>query len=112
MAAQVTAINLLEVDDLLSMDQAQLDELYEKSGVGEIPSGDTIGTALLKPASIGRFAAVFARFFAWQGKVFDPEKGELLNKLTPFGIRSVRARVYVGLSQQVKGGQAIIIDYS
>ena len=46
------------------------------------------GTQLAGPA------AKLIHFFAWKGKVFDPEKGELRNEILPFGIEAVRAKVY------------------
>ena len=98
--------------DLLSLSQAELDELYANSPVGEIPSGDTQGTAIVKPTWFGKVAAPLARLLCWQGKVFNPVGKDLKNKVTPFGIRSIRAMVYVGDSWMVKGQQAIVIDYS
>jgi hypothetical protein len=43
--------------------------------------------------------------------VFDPHKGELVNKLGPLGSHSVRAKVYLGESR-LDGRPAIVIDYS
>ena len=107
-----TSRTVASAQDLLSLSQAELDELYEKSPVGEIPTGDTRGTAIVKPTWFGKLAAPLARLLFWQGKVFNPAQGDLKNKVSPFGVKSIRAKVYVGESWKVKGQQAIIIDYS
>ncbi|HYP51511.1 MAG TPA: hypothetical protein VEQ34_11270, partial [Pyrinomonadaceae bacterium] len=110
------AANTLPVSnaqDLLSMPQSKLDELYTNSPLGEIPTGDTEGTAIVLPTSLfGKIATPLIKLLCWQGKVFNPEQGDLLNKVSPFGFKSIRARVYKGDSWLVKGGQAIVIDYS
>ena len=48
---------------------------------------------------------------AWKGKVFDREKGELKNKILPFGIKAVRAKVYKEASW-FDGKETIVLDYS
>lgn len=100
--------------DLLRMRQPELDELYRGiDAPGATPAGDTLGTALILPGrTAGRIAQAIARLLFWQGKVFDPGRGVLKNKVTPFGIRAVRARVYVGESWLDRGSQAIVLDYS
>ena len=47
----------------------------------------------------------------WKGKVFDAEKGELRNKISPFGFLAIRARVYTD-SSWLDGRPTIVIDYS
>jgi hypothetical protein len=113
MVATTKSLNVSKVDDLLSMTQTELDELYRSSPVGEIPKGDTMGTAILMPRSaLGKTAKALVRLLVWQGKVFNPVDGDLKNKVSPFGVKSIRAMVYVGDSWMVKGEQAIVIDYS
>jgi hypothetical protein len=113
MVATTKSFNVAGVEDLLSLTQAELDELYLTSPVGEIPTGDTMGTAIVMPRSaLGKTAATLVRFLVWQGKVFNPAEGDLKNKVSPFGVKSIKAMVYVGDSWMVKGGQAIVIDYS
>ena len=51
-------------------------------------SSSQSGTKLAGPA------AKLIHFFAWKGKVFDRDKGELRNEILPFGIEAVRAKVY------------------
>ena len=114
MAASTTkSLTAAKVQDLLNMSQEELDELYLNSPLGEIPVGDMRGTAIVMPrSSLGRIATSLIRLLVWQGKVFNPAQGDLKNKVSPFGYKSIKAKVYVGDSWKVKGQQAIVIDYS
>jgi hypothetical protein len=56
-------------------------------------------------------AAKLLHLIAWKGKVFDPDKGELLNEVGPFGWKAVRAKVYKDESW-LDGEQSIVLDYS
>jgi hypothetical protein len=51
------------------------------------------------------------KFLAWQGKVFHTDQAFLLNKITPFGFKLVKAQVYRGESW-IDGKEATILDYS
>jgi hypothetical protein len=62
-------------------------------------------------SAFARPAARLAHLIAWQGKVFDPDKDELLNKITPFGIDKIRAQVYEQDSW-FDGKSCIVLDYS
>jgi cytochrome P450 len=99
--------------DLLAMGRAELDALYRGAGgPGAIPEGAVEGTALPLPGTplagpLRRAARPF-----WRGKVFDPERGTLANRLSPLGVRAVRATVAVGDSRLDPGGQATVLDYS
>ena len=63
------------VPEMLKMSQAQLDDLFTQSPVGEIPSGEAKGTAIVAPGTTyTQDIANFINHFAWQGKVFDPEQ--------------------------------------
>ena len=100
----------------LEMDRDQLDEIYMAATPGKIPEGDTRGTAIVAGAFFSRLYARFARLFAWQGKVFDlfaPDQscGILVNKITPWSMTFVVAKVYRGPSW-MDGRETIIIDYS
>lgn len=112
MATTTKSLTVKTAQDLLSLSQAELDELYRNSPVGEIPTGDTIGTAIVMPRGFGKIATPLIRLLAWQGKVFNPAQGDLKNKVSPFGVKSIRAKVYIGESWKVKGEKAIVIDYS
>ena len=86
------------------------------AGAGNIPSGDTRGTAIVAGTFLARWYARFARLFAWQGKVFDlfpprQENGILINKISPFSLTFIVAKVYKDASW-MDGEETIVIDYS
>lgn len=101
-----------DVAQLLAMSQEQLDDLFKASPPGDIPNGQAKGTAIIAPGS--RFSdeiAEFVSIFGWQGKVFDAAKGLLKNKILPFGIEAIVARVYKEPSW-LDGKECIVLDYS
>ena len=100
----------------LNKSREELDEIYRNASPGEIPSGDTRGTAILTGSLFSRMVAAFARLFAWQGKVFDifcpdGDAGILVNKITPFSLTFIVAKVYRD-SSWLDGKETIVIDYS
>ena len=98
--------------DLTSMSQAELDDLFRRSPAGDIPDGDAQGTAIVAPGTeLEGPILVFARWLAWQGKVFYRAQGYLVNKVGPLGLHLVKARVYTAPSW-FDGQPAIILDYS
>ncbi len=100
------------VDKLLDMSKAELDDLFHESPAGETPGGDGRGTVVFAPGSrLSEPVARLAYLVAWQGKVFDPGRGELLNKVSPFGVRAIRAKVYKAPSW-FDGDESIVLDYS
>lgn len=101
-----------DVDKLLTMSQEQLDALFTASPAGEIPDGEAAGTAIVAPGTT--YSPTIARFisnFAWQGKVFDAEKGVLRNKILPLGLNAIIAKVYKDESW-LDGKECIVLDYS
>jgi len=101
-----------DVKTLLDMTQEQLDDLFKASPAGDIPNGEAEGTAIIAPGT--RFSDHIAKIinlFAWQGKVFDAEKGLLKNRILVFGIDAIVARVYKGPSW-LDGKECIVLDYS
>ena len=101
-----------DVEKLLTLSQAELDALFTKSPPGEIPDGEADGTAIVAPGT--KFSPTIARFvstFAWQGKVFDANKGVLKNRILPFGLNAIIAKVYKGPSW-LDGKECIVLDYS
>ena len=50
-------------------------------------------------------------FIAWQGKVFDPASGTLLNEVSPLHLDRIRAKVYKEASWFDKE-ECIVLDYS
>jgi hypothetical protein len=49
--------------------------------------------------------------FVWQGKVFDAARGTMCNRVLPFGIETVVAKVYRAPSW-LDGKECIVLDYS
>ncbi len=101
-----------DVAKLLTLSQAELDALFTNSPVGEIPDGEADGTAIVAPGTT--FSPTIARFishFAWQGKIFDAKKGVLKNRILPFGLNAIIAKVYKGPSW-LDGKECIVLDYS
>ena len=100
------------VPEMLKMSQAQLDDLFTQSSAGDIPSGEAKGTAIVAPGTTySGDIAEFINYFAWQGKVFDPAKGVLCNRILPMGLNAIIARVYKGPSW-LDGKECIVLDYS
>ena len=100
----------------LGKSREELDDIYRQAEPGEIPTGDTRGTAILAGSPLSRAVAAVARLFAWQGKVFDVfapdcQAGVLVNKITPFSLTFVVAKVYRDKSW-LDGKDTIVIDYS
>ena len=56
-------------------------------------------------------SARFIKNFAWQGKVFDAQKGVLRNRILPIGLNAIIAKVYKGESW-LDGKECIVLDYS
>ena len=101
-----------DVPQLLTMSQKELDDLFTRSAPGEIPNGEADGTAIVAPGTT--YSADVARIlnhFAWQGKTFDAAKGQLKNRILPFGLNAIIARIYKGPSW-LDGKECIVLDYS
>jgi len=102
----------ITVPDLLKMSQAQLDELFTTSPPGAIPDGEAKGTAIIAPGTTySDEIAEFINHFAWQGKNFDAKKGALRNRILPFGLNAIIAKVYKAPSW-LDGKECIVLDYS
>jgi hypothetical protein len=103
------------IDAWLGMTREQLDELYKSAEAGTIPTGDTLGTAIVAGSRFAKLYARIARLFFWQGKIFDifapPDRGILINKVSSFGLGAVVAKVYKDKSW-MDGKETIVIDYS
>jgi hypothetical protein len=101
-----------DVAELLRMSQADLDALFTRSEAGPIPDGEGEGTAIIASGtSFNDEIATLVNFFAWQGKVFDAKAGLLKNKILPFGLNAIVAKVYKGPSW-LDGKECIVLDYS
>jgi hypothetical protein len=101
-----------DVPQLLTMSQAQLDELFTSSPAGEVPDGEADGTAIVAPGTTySREIATLINHFAWQGKTFDGKRGVLKNRILAFGLNAIIAKVYKAPSW-LDGKECIVLDYS
>jgi Caspase domain len=101
-----------DVAQLLSMSQKMLDDLFSTSDAGSIPDGQADGTAIIAPGTA--YSAEIQTLitnFGWQGKVFDAKAGFLKNRITPFGLNAIIAKVYKAPSW-LDGKECIVLDYS
>lgn len=107
----------MTAEDLLHLSKDELDDLFSKSPAGDIPVGDTEGTAIIAAGTkFSRAISKFISHFAWQGKVFkpdrkDPTRSTLRNKLTLLGFEAIVAQVYKDTSLH-DGKECIVLDYS
>jgi hypothetical protein len=102
----------VSVGSLVRMSPAERDAVFRSSPAGDVPSGKGDGVALLPLGPVPtRVAAAVIGAVIWKGKVFDPRYDGLRNRLTPFGFRLIRAKVYKGPSW-VDGEECIVLDYS
>lgn len=102
----------IDTDRLVAMSQQDLDDLFTTSRAGPTPSGEGEGTVLFNPGGpLEDIAAKVAHLLFWQGKVFDPVRGELRNEILPIGLRAIVAKVYRAPSW-VDGEECIVLDYS
>ncbi|HET6377916.1 MAG TPA: hypothetical protein VFG05_06365 [Methylocella sp.] len=101
-----------DVPQLLKMSQKELDDLFAASEAGPIPDGQADGTAIVAAGtSFTDEIAKFINLFAWQGKVFDAKAGYLKNRIGPFGLNAIIAKVYKAPSW-LDGKECIVLDYS
>jgi hypothetical protein len=106
------ATTIKDPKEFLAMSGEQLDEIFRNSSAGEIPRGEGAGTAIVAPGTkVSDKIAGFVNHFTWQGKVFDPVKGELKNKILPHGHKAIVAKVYKDKSW-FDGKECIVLDYS
>ncbi len=97
---------------LLARSREELDALYSAQAAGPIPDGPAEGTAIIAPGTrLAYPVARLTRVLAWQGKVFDAERGVMCNRVLPFGIRAVVARIYRAPSW-LDGQECIVLNYS
>ena len=97
---------------LMKMSGPELDALFSASPPGDIPNGEGKGTAIIAPGTTYTVAiAQLINSFAWQGKIFDAEKGVLKKLILPFGLSAVIAKIYKGTSW-FDEKECIVLDYS
>jgi hypothetical protein len=102
----------IEISELLTKSQVELDDLFKSGTVGPLPSGEAKGTAIISPGTVltGEMAEV-VKLFVWQGKTFDASSGTLRNRISSFGLNAIVAKVYQGTSW-FDGKDCIVLDYS
>ncbi|HMI98907.1 MAG TPA: hypothetical protein VK488_03640 [Gaiellaceae bacterium] len=97
---------------LLEMSPDELDTLFRESAAGAIPVGRTKGTVLVAPGTeVAWPAKKLIHWLAWRGKIFNPQRGDLLNIVSMFGVKAVRANVYKDPSW-LDQAETIVLDYS
>ena len=97
---------------LLGAPNNSLDTLFRESPAGPIPDGDTRGTVIAWPGTrLAKPLAVLVYLVAWKGKVLDRRAALLRNKITPLGLRLIKARVSYDDSW-VDQRECIVLDYS
>jgi hypothetical protein len=97
---------------LLSMSQKELDDLFTSSPAGDIPNGEAQGTAIIAPdTTFSPEIAALINIFGWQGKSFDAAHGTLTNRILAFGLNAIVAEVYKAPSW-FDGKECIVLDYS
>jgi len=102
----------MDINTLLKMSQAELDELFTKSAAGPIPDGAATGTAIVAPGSeLSPVIAQVVKHFAWQGKTFDGPHGVLRNRVSALGVHAIVAEVYKDTSWYDQK-ECIVLDYS
>lgn len=102
----------LNQNGLLGMSRQQLVNLFRSSPAGPIPNGRARGLAIV--ASGTPFSNAIAEaidLVGWQGKTFDAARGVLVNRITPFRIAAIAAKVYLAPSQ-LDNKECIVLDYS
>ena len=103
---------VVDVPQLAEMSPDKLDTLFRESGAGDIPVGKTQGAVLIAPGTeVAWPAKRLIQWLVWRGKVFNPQKEDLLNVVGPFGIKAVRAKVYKDPSW-FDQKETIVLDYS
>jgi hypothetical protein len=97
---------------MVDMSQGELDDLFRASPPGDIPKGEGRGTVIVAPdTEFAEIAAKLVHLIAWQGKIFDPDSGTLLNEISPLHLDRIRAKVYKDASWFDKK-ECIVLDYS
>jgi hypothetical protein len=111
-AATTFTSGLTTAKELHRKTGAELDQIFASATAGELPTGLGRGTALiLTKTPLSRFLAGWARLGAWRGKQFADDGASLRNLISPFGIRAIKAAVYIGPSR-IDERPCVVLDYS
>jgi hypothetical protein len=102
----------LDVTQLLTKSQTELDTLFTNSPTGPIPNGPAKGTAIIAPGTvISKDIAEAISLFIWQGKAFDAAHGVLTNRISALSVNAIVAVVYKDVSWFDRK-ECIVLDYS
>jgi len=96
------------IDDLVRLEPAELERLYRAAPPAAMPSGRVRGRPV--PLSGSRMAVPVSKAgrLVWQGKIFQPERGQAVNRF--FGLPMIRGELSYGHSW-LDGRPALILDY-
>lgn len=102
----------ITAQSISQMSPDQVDELFRRGEVGQIPDGEAQGTAIIWPGSPAEpLIEKLVQSIAWQGKVVNARTRDLKNKISPVGVKAIAADVYTGQSW-FDGADCIVLDYS
>lgn len=100
------------VEQLLDMSQHELDALFKASPKGGVPVGDVRGTVIVATGTpLTALLAPVLRL-GWRGKVIDGKKLTLKNRILPFGIPLIAARIVKSDRSKLDGKPTTVLDYS
>jgi hypothetical protein len=102
----------ITVTELSRMTPDEVDQVFRRGEVGQIPDGQADGTAIFWPGNPAEpLIERVVQNFAWQGKVVNAASRDLKNRILPIGLRAIAADVYTG-SSWFDGADCIVLDYS
>lgn len=102
----------ITAQSIAELTRDEVDQLFRRGEVGQIPDGDAVGTAIFFPSNpLEPLIERVVQRIAWSGKVVSSRNHDLKNKITPLGIKAIAADVYTGRSW-FDGADCIVLDYS
>jgi hypothetical protein len=102
----------LDESDLVRLTNHELDDIFRVSPRGDLPAGTLRGTAYVFNGTLAcRILAKLAYWIAWQGKIVDPDRRGLVNRITPLRLPLIRAKLSHSTSW-VDDNECTLIDYS
>ncbi|HEY4305178.1 MAG TPA: hypothetical protein VGM82_11955 [Gemmatimonadaceae bacterium] len=111
------ASQITDPHEFLKIPAEQLDDIFRRASVGNLPEGQGEGIAIVAPGTaISDDIANFVHIFQWKGKVFERDAnnashGWLKNRILLLGSKAVVADVSKGTSW-FDGKECIVLDYS
>jgi hypothetical protein len=105
---QVQQAETLTASALLRLCLPELESIYRNGSVPDVPDGKLRGTVVVAPRGNTNRTMSRASRLLWQGKVFDQQCSEAVNKF--FGMRLIKGQLSEGESW-LDGKPALILDY-